>query len=163
MPGGRPPNPASLQVLHGNPGKRAAKPAGSSITAEGLTCPDWLSPVAQEEWQRVAQLLADHDIVTIADQVALAAYCQAYARWRQAEEVLSASGLVMDIERFDKQGNPLGTYQQQRPEVSIAQKYFTLMLSAAAKLGMDPTSRSRLHTPTATEDDEFEQWLKASG
>jgi P27 family predicted phage terminase small subunit len=162
MPAGRPPKPAELHVLHGNPGKRGAKPAAHAITAEGLTCPDWLSPVAKAEWERVVGLLVSHGLVTVADQAVLAAYCQAYARWCEAEAVLEQSGLVIEIERYDKQGNPLGTYTQQRPEVSIAQNYYGLMLSAASKLGLDPVSRARLHAPEGGESDEFEAFLNGS-
>jgi P27 family predicted phage terminase small subunit len=52
-------------------------------------CPTHLSDAARKEWRRLATPLHDAGILTLADRAALAAYCQAYARWVEAEERLA--------------------------------------------------------------------------
>jgi phage terminase small subunit len=47
-----------------------------------------LSAEAKIEWRRVARALHRLGLLTSVDRAALAAYCQAYARWRQAEKAL---------------------------------------------------------------------------
>lgn len=95
-------------------------------------------------------------IITAGDRAVLMAYCQAYARWREAEEVLTQGGLTMTFETAKG-----GSYTQQRPEVSIAQKYYVLMLQAGSRLGFDPSSRSKLSTGGAEEgESDFAAYMR---
>lgn len=152
---GRTPKPTAMKVLQGNPGKRPLNRREPSFSAEGLSCPRWLTGLARLEWKRVVPLLKEQRLVTAADRVTVEAYCVAYANWRKAEAVLEERGFVMKIET--KGG---GTYEQQRPEVAIAQKYYTLMLTAGGRLGFDPSSRTRLQVPEAPAEDPFGAFLK---
>lgn len=57
--------------------------------ANGLPrCPAHLDRVARNEWRRLATPMFEAGVLTLADRAALAAYCQAYARWVEAEEKL---------------------------------------------------------------------------
>ena len=51
--------------------------------------PSFLAPYAVEEWERTAPELHRLHMLTIVDVMPLAAYFQAYARWRVAEEALA--------------------------------------------------------------------------
>ncbi len=51
-------------------------------------------------------------ILTEVDMAAFAGYCQAYARWKEAEEFLSKHGTIFKT--------PPSGYIQQVPQVSIA-------------------------------------------
>lgn len=66
---------------------------------------------------------------------AFAGYCQAYARWKEAEEYLSEHGQVVKT--------PSG-YCQQVPQVSIAQTYLKIMNRFCEQFGLTPSSRSRI-------------------
>lgn len=144
MPGGRPPKPTELKKLQGNPGKRALNRAEPQFSAGGLTCPRWLDTEARKEWRRAAKLLLAQRVATAADRAALAAYCVSYARWQQAERELTEGGLSQEIPVCNKKGDVVGMKQIARPEVAIAQQYQRLMMAAASKLGMDPSSRSKV-------------------
>lgn len=144
MPGGRPPKPTRLKELQGNPGKRALNKSEPQFSTEGLTCPRWLPAEARKEWRRVAKLLVSQRVATAADRAALAAYCVSYARWQQAEDELTRGGLSQEIPVTNKKGGVVGMKQIARPEVMIAQQYQRLMMAAATKLGMDPSSRSKV-------------------
>jgi len=51
--------------------------------------PSFLSPYACDEWWRVAPELWALGLLTVLDTGCLAAYCQTYVRWREAEEALA--------------------------------------------------------------------------
>ena len=69
------------------------------------------------------------------DMAAFAGYCQAYARWKEAEEFISQHGSIVKT--------PSG-YWQQVPQVSIAQTYLKIMNRFAEQFGLTPSSRSRI-------------------
>ena len=62
-------------------------------------------------------------------------YCQAYARWKEAEEFITQHGSIVKT--------PSG-YWQQVPQVSIAQTYLKIMNRFAEQFGLTPSSRSRI-------------------
>jgi P27 family predicted phage terminase small subunit len=74
-------------------------------------------------------------ILTEVDMAAFAGYCQAYARWKAAEEFITKHGAIVKT--------PSG-YWQQVPQVSIAQQYLKDMQKFAEQFGLTPASRSRI-------------------
>lgn len=133
---GRKPKPTAVKVLEGNPGKRQLnihelKPKTESIPV----CPDWLEDEAKAEWERLAKNLFELGILTELDVSVFAAYCQAYARWREAEEFISQHGAIVKT----KTG-----YWQQVPQVAIAHQNQKIMMQAAAEFGLTPSARSRI-------------------
>ena len=102
---------------------------------------------------RLAALMA-MGILTDHDLEAFAGYCQAYARWREAEEFLSQHGTIFKT--------PSG-YVQQVPQVSIAMQNLKIMQSFCAEFGLTPASRARLYANTGDKsdtDDPMENVLK---
>lgn len=98
-------------------------------------CPGHLSETAQREWRRLATPLHEAGVLTLADRAALAAYCQAYARWAEAETKLAETPALLKT--------PNG-YVQQSPWLSVANKQMELMGRFMAELGLTPVSRQRL-------------------
>ena len=79
-------------------------------------------------------------ILTEVDMAAFAAYCQAYSRWKAAEEFISKHGSIVKT--------PSG-YWQQVPQVSIAQQYMKQMTKLSCEqFGLTPASRSRIVADT---------------
>lgn len=98
-------------------------------------CPPHLNEGAREEWYRLVDTLVEMGVVTVVDRAALAAYCQAWARWVEAEEKLAETPVLLKT--------PSG-YVQQSPWLSIANKQLVLMGRYMAELGLTPASRSRV-------------------
>jgi len=67
---------------------------------------------------------------------AFAGYCQAYARWKEAEEFISKHGSILKTN---------SGYIQQIPQVSIAQQNLKQMRNFCSELGLSPSARSRLN------------------
>ena len=72
---------------------------------------------------------------TEVDMAAFAAYCQSYARWKEAQEHITSEGSTFETDKG---------YQQQTPWVGIANTNQKLMLQAASEFGLTPSSRSRI-------------------
>ena len=110
---GRKPLPTALKELEGDRGKgrRPLNKDEPTPPQDNVKCPAWLMPEAKKEWKRLAPSLIAMGVLTEHDMEAFAGYCQAYARWREAEEFLSQHGTIFKT--------PSG-YVQQVPQVSIA-------------------------------------------
>lgn len=93
---GRKPKPTALKKLEGDRGKgrRPLNEREPIPPKGGVKCPAWLLPEAKKEWKRLAPALEAMGVLTMADTAAFASYCQAYARWREAEDVISQHGPV---------------------------------------------------------------------
>ena len=135
MHAGRKPKPTNIKILEGNPGKRKLNEHEPQPQRKAPPCPKWLEPEAKKEWRRLAKTLEAMGVLTEADMAAFAGYCQAYARWKEAEERITDRGLVIRT--------PSG-YPQQVPYISIAQQYLKLMQQFAEQFGLTPAARSRI-------------------
>lgn len=143
--------PTALKLLHGN---RKATINTREPRFVGLPiCPQWLHPRAKAEWKRVLAEFADTGLITAVDGAALAAYCQAYARWRQAEEQVSREGQMVKEHIVTRSGNPTGRYRTKKhPAVTIARDERAAMIAAGRLFGFDPTSRTRVLIPESPPD-----------
>nr|DAR21912.1 MAG TPA: terminase small subunit [Caudoviricetes sp.] len=153
---GRKPKPTALKLLEGNPGKRPIN-ENEPIPPKGkVKCPTWLEAEAKKEWKRLAPSLEAMGVLTQADLTAFAGYCQAYARWKEAEEFISQHGSIFQT--------PSG-YVQQVPQVSIAQQNLKIMQSFCSEFGLTPATRARIIAngggkDDAVSDDPMENLLK---
>ena len=132
---GRKPKPTALKILEGNPGKRPMNENEPIPPKGNIKCPSWLLPEAKKEWKRLAPSLEAMGVLTMADLKAFEGYCQAYARWREAEEFLTQHGSIFKT--------PSG-YVQQVPQVSIAQQNLKIMQSFCSEFGLTPATRARI-------------------
>ena len=138
------PKPTALRRMQGNPGKRGYNHAEPHPPEGVPDCPSHLNAAARAEWDRLAHVLHNMGVVTLADRAALAAYCQCYGRWVEAEEKLQITPMLLKTATG---------YVQQSPWLSIANKQLELMGRFMTELGLTPASRSRIATidPTATD------------
>ena len=99
--------------------------------------PTYFNEVATEEWKRIMKLLIDekHDF-SQKDIKALEASCMSYSKWIYANRVLQEKGFTA----ICKSG-----YEQQRPEVSIANKAEDEMRNWMKELGFTESSRARMN------------------
>lgn len=127
--------PTAVKKMRGNPGKRPLNDAEPHPDATMPHAPAHLMKEAKAEWRRVARRLHNAGVLTYVDRGVLAAYCQAYGRWAEAEGEIEKRGALMET--------PNG-YMQQSPWVSIANKAADQMIRAARELGLTPASRSAI-------------------
>jgi P27 family predicted phage terminase small subunit len=142
---GRRPLPTHLKVLRGNPGQRRlpTHEPQPTIPDEIPDAPEFLEAYARDEWRRIARELSRLDLLTVADVNPLAAYCQAYARWRMAEEALAEmkkrDPLLSALMIRTRNGTPM-----QNPLVGTAARAASDMVRYAAEFGLTPSARARI-------------------
>ena len=138
---GPPPQPTTLRLLRGNPGKRHINTREPKPPLATPSCPRWLSPEAKKIWRETIPVLRDMRILTRGDRDALSVYCQTFARWRAAEEFLQKHGEVYPLR--DERGNV--RCMQQLPQVAIARSLLQVVQSYQQEFGMTPSARTRVH------------------
>ena len=145
---GRKPKPTAIKLLEGNPGKRPLNESEPTPPKGQIKCPTRLMPEAKKEWKRLAASLEAMGVLTMVDLTAFAGYCQAYARWREAEEFISQHGSIFRT--------PSG-YVQQVPQVSIAQQNLKIMQSFCTEFGLTPACRARIIAAGGKVDEGYNQ------
>ncbi len=136
-PRGPAPTPKVIQLAKGNPGQRKLNDEEPEPEVEAPPCPDFLSDYAREEWESIVPILLRNGLLTVLDGAALAAYCQAYGRWREAEKQLALYGMV--VKMGDK------GYEGKSPWLQIADKAMKQIEVFVARFGMSPSDRTRIH------------------
>ncbi len=117
---GRKPKPTAVKKLEGNPGKRKLN-TKEPVPAKGMPdCPEWLLPEAKKEWERLADLMNQMGILTEVDMAAFAAYCQSYARWKEAQEHIDSEGSTFETDKRISAADTLGWYCKYQSEADAA-------------------------------------------
>ena len=133
---GRKPKPTLLKQLEGNPGKRPLNDR-EPVAPPGIPDPPaFLDEVAREEWTHTVKVLAGMRLLSLADRVALAAYCTAYSRWVHAEAQVKKLGPVVK--------SPDKGFPMMSPFLIIANQSMEQMRKLLVEFGLTPSSRSRL-------------------
>lgn len=149
--------PTHLKLLRGNPGHQALRPEREpqpALPAKPPVPPSFLAGYALEEWRRVSVELYRLRLLTNFDVMALAAYCDAYSRWRTAREIVASmaerdplmKGLIVKTQSGGATPNPL---------VWIAAAAARDMNRFAAEFGLSPAARSRIHAIENLSDGKF--------
>jgi P27 family predicted phage terminase small subunit len=120
--------------VQGNPSKRKLNRDEPKFSG-APECPDWLTASAKQEWTRVVTELAALDMLRSVDSSALAAYCQLYARWKQAKQQIDRDGQTVDEPVTNKAGDVVAHRTKRHPAISISKDALASMLRASALFG----------------------------
>ncbi|ORV91192.1 hypothetical protein AWC11_11340 [Mycobacterium interjectum] len=130
------PQPPALLLLHGrgegqDSGGRPV-PLPPPFKRQAPRPPTWLSPEAKAEWKRIVPGLERLDLIKPEDRATLAAYCECWARYKQAVQLYRAEGMVLT--------NPDSGRKHQHPAVQIANTAAAQLRAFAAEFGLTPSS-----------------------
>jgi P27 family predicted phage terminase small subunit len=148
---GRKPTPTALKVLHGEtrPSRINQREPKHSPLAPG--CPANLSAEAKAEWRRVVPALDRVGMLAKVDRAALAAYCECWSQWAEAQRDIRRNGLITEVlEREWKAADGVIhviVRRSKNPAVLIARDCAAQIRLFAAEFGLTPSSRSRLEVP----------------
>lgn len=155
------PKPTKLKALAGNPGKRKLARNEPVPPDDKPVCPKWLSPAAVVEWKRIGPILDKMKLLSAADQVALAAYCQAAAELQLATEKIDAEGRYLDEAVVDRQGKPVeyGSGKSRRrlvrtkahPALKAQRDAFARVRAFLQEFGLSPSARARIGDPNGND------------
>jgi P27 family predicted phage terminase small subunit len=135
---GRTAQPAALRLIKGRgSGKdsagREVKP-GPGFKRLPPEAPEWLSDEARAEWDRVLPGLSRLSLLKPEDRAGLAAYCEAWASFREATETVQREGLTI----MAKQG------MLPHPAVGMARAAGREVRAWAAHFGLTPSTEQAL-------------------
>lgn len=139
---GRPNKPDAVKALQGNPGKRARNTSQPKLPALDAAppAPAWLGELGREKWAEVAGMLVRANVLTGGDLHNLEAFCIAYQNARDAEADIRKNGITTGSKRKGFRKNPA---------VTVLNEAVKQLRDFGALLGLDPSSRDRLHVPGA--------------
>jgi P27 family predicted phage terminase small subunit len=144
--GRRGPAPQTKELLRARGSRRAnlithdTRPSDPEA-ARPPSCPKWLDPDAKRMWRWVVPHLDTLKYVIVIDRGILARYCQAWSRWKRAEEFLQKYGETYPIK--DSAGKVRCFCPW--PQVAIAHQLGLLLLRLEQELGLSPASRTRIN------------------
>lgn len=137
--------PQALKKLQGTYRKDRDGGADSALNKTKPRCPAWLSKDAKAQWKKISKDLYEAGLLRNVDGDALAAYCNAYALWKEATLVVQEKGILIK----GKKGIPY-----QNPALGVANIQSREMVKLLKEFGMTPVSRARL-VPDKPEEKEL--------
>ena len=155
MISGRKPKPTALKLLTGNPGGRKLNANEANPDLAQPTPPDFLNNHAKVEWGRIVGRLFRAGLMTELDRSVLAAYCQSYGRWVQAEHALTQ---MAEAQADADESLTIVTHNgtaMQNPLIGIANKAKADTVRYALEFGMTPSARSRVSASPHEEVDDL--------
>lgn len=143
------PKPTALRLIEGNPSRRPFNENEPKPRQVVPSCPKHLTKEAKRQWKKISKTLFRIGVLTEIDGTALSMYCDAWARWVDANEKLQKFGPVF---KSPKSGFPILS-----PYVAVASQAFEQMRRLLCEFGMTPSSRSRISaSPQVYKKDEME-------
>ena len=140
---GRKPIPSAVKAVQGNKAKLGK--ARIKVDPKGVgkpSVPPGLSADARRLWAHVVGSLPD-EVLSKADDAALEIFARAWARYRKAVSQVDRTSLVVQ-----SKNGPV-----KNPLLNVINQAETVMLRAAAELGLTPAARARLATTAPRSDD----------
>lgn len=161
MPRGRRSTPTSLKELAGNPGKRKLNKEEPRPESGPPDCPDFLGREERREWSIIVPQLSAMGMLFKIDRMALAGYCVACAELAETTRILRREGLVQDLFQVTESGQSVLVSSKAHPATVIRHKALHAMRQFEQLFGLDPSSRSRLHTtnPVKSEGDQLDDFM----
>ena len=146
---GRRHKPTALKILEGNPGKRPLNKDEPKPKRGIPESPFPLDDDAQEEWDRISQVLDEMGVLTKADGLALAHYCQQHSIFINAQRQMDGAPLVITTATGHPMPNPL---------LAIKNKAQEQIRRFLIEFGLTPAARAKISVQPKTENNEFESF-----
>jgi len=147
---GRPPKPTRTKELLGTLKSCRVNKAEPMPKRGRPVCPAWLDDEAKKKWRKLVPELDRLRLLTVVDGDVLAAYCQAWAEFKWATEVMQKEG---------RTGTRGTGGSAPHPAVAMQRSAWKAIKEFASLFGLDPSSRTKLSAPPVQQEDPFEKLL----
>lgn len=150
----------TLKRLQGTARPDRRKPPKVPLAPIGTVVrPKWLkNAVAKAEFNRLLPLMESVGIpLHEVDANLLASTCLLYARWREAEDLISAEGITLSVTSQTRTGKTVKP--QPHPAIRVSATYHRSYLAALTKLGLTTLDRSRIEPSDTSDSDLLDQFL----
>jgi P27 family predicted phage terminase small subunit len=156
MPAGRKPRPAALRLLNGR--HEGVDSGGRKVEAPPEfrrllpLKPIELSPLAAEHWDLIVEELARLELTKPLDAGALAATCETWSRFAQAQAAINREGLLLEVEM--SRGEVTWTETRVHPAVKVAEVAGREYRAWCSEFGLTPSAEGRLSPRKEPDGDE---------
>lgn len=145
------PKPTRLKLLSGETRPSVINYAEPIPASGTMTPPPDLRPEARVIWERVLEAIGGTGVITLADKDLLRLYCEALARYLEAEQMLTKTGPLLNGRDGTFVKNPL--HQIVRDNADAVKKYAReLGLTPAARVGLKGDIGGQANSATAKLD-----------
>jgi P27 family predicted phage terminase small subunit len=150
-----PPKPTALKKLEGTYREdRAVKNEIQPSIELSIQPPEDLNEWGAKYWTDIMTEYSKFGIVTKVDIGALHSCCSWFGMMCEAQDIVSAKGLEVEIERFSPKGESY-TVTETNPMIAVADKAFKNYIAMCREFGLTPSSRTRISAPSQSESDKF--------
>jgi len=155
---GRTAKPAIVHLVNGNPGRKKQAALHDDVNTPAVPVgappkPDWLTPLAAEEWDRVVPDLLTLGLISTLDMMALASYCEAVADYQVFSKQIAERNAAMqgrgDVQTFATGAKQISVWRQLRND---AEKRAN---QAGAQFGFSPMARRNLRVTAPPQGELF--------
>tara|TARA_R110002167_G_scaffold359476_1_gene576239 strand:- start:245 stop:718 length:474 start_codon:yes stop_codon:yes gene_type:complete len=148
MAKGRKKLPTKIKEIQGsiNSSREIKNEMQVSALSELPPAPNWLTPLAQNEWCNVTNELLSIGMLHKIDLILLAAYVNAISLHIEMEQILMEKGRVNHY--YNEDGSL--RHSQCKPEVKISNDSLANALKIAVQFGFTPSSRGSISAPKIT-------------
>ncbi|MFV2061703.1 MAG: phage terminase small subunit P27 family [Gammaproteobacteria bacterium] len=143
------PLPTALKLFKGTAQNCRLNPNEPQPDSDQIKKPDHLSKKASKQWDLIYKHLESAGILTNVDVDGMELYCEAYARWTEANEKIRKHGMVIK----SAQGYPIRS-----PFLVISNDCFDQMRKMMVEFGMTPSSRTKISATPKKEKNEFDDF-----
>lgn len=152
---GRPRKPIQVKIAEGNRSKDPDLGLHQEVDLPKNfpPAPEHLSDYAREEWDYMAPLIHDCDLLREPDGRAFASYCEIYAQWRRCCEEHKEEGYALTV--INAKG-----HIAMNPLLKIFEKCNVQMLAYLTQFGLTPASRGKVTVFKKDDKDPFEEFQK---
>lgn len=130
---------SELKLVMGTPPRTAS--AAAAAEPEPPSC---LDQEALAEWKRLAPMLVKTGTLTRVDRAVLAAHCQAWSCWSEAERNLNEYGRVV----LSPRGLPAPS-----PWLQVSAMAQQQLIRSGCQLGLTPVARAKVKAAPVDADD----------
>jgi P27 family predicted phage terminase small subunit len=150
------PQPTTLKLLRGNPGKRALNDAEPQAPVKMPRCPKHLKGEARKRWNEWGRTLHEMGVLTLIDAAAFELLCKKYAECLEHEEKVAQGGPV-----WIAKGAPgeLPAFKIS-PYVKLRNIAEANLLRLIGHFGMSPSTRSAIKVDQTAGADPLDDFLE---
>lgn len=154
------PKATNMRILEGNPSRRPLN-TDEPQPATGAVCPGWMGDGAREVWEEVAPVLEECGILTKADAVMFAAWCDAVANYKAVSKEIEVASIEAcqpanlqyeSVEPSDR----IYADKVMKALIASQRNFAELMVKFGTKFGLSPSDRTGLKVNKPKEASKWE-------
>ena len=163
MAKGRPTKPTALKQLHGTLRKDRVKAdefQGGFITAH--EAPSELNEWGVNLWNDLFLEYGKVNLITRLDLGSLLVMCNEFGTYCEADDLIKAQGLQVEVEIYNQKGEVVGTKTEVNPMIKVRDNAAKNYKMFCQEFGLTPVSRAKISAPKQEiKGDELDELLNS--